>query len=70
MEVRGKGAMAEAEHPLLPLGTASSPLPAARNAAVAWPLPFAPGTAALPAASPGTGLLSVTVTAGTGIFYP
>lgn len=43
--------MAEAEHPLLLLGTASNPLPAAPSAAAAWPLPFTPGTAALQAAS-------------------
>lgn len=49
--------MAKAEHPLLLLGTASTPLPAVLSAATAWPLPFARGTAALQAASPGTGLL-------------
>lgn len=49
--------MVEVEHPLLLLGTASTPLPAAPSAAAAWPLPFAPGTAVLQAAGSGTGYI-------------
>lgn len=48
--------MAGAEHLLLLLGAAPSPLPALLSVAVAWPLPFAPGTAALQAASSDPGL--------------
>lgn len=51
---RGCRALAEAEHPLLLRGTAPTPLPAAPAAAVAWPLPSVPGTAA-PQAAPGQG---------------